>query len=187
MRKIHILKWLNNVNIRKKLIYSYILVVLLPVLLIGLVLTFSMQKMVTERAMYEANNSVERVYARLKEPLKLAQDLFGQLSADANLEDLVLTRYQTVEEVVDAYSRYFGITNSLGSHVKEIQDIKLYTDNKTMLNSGQFIIIDDDISGTPWFKRVRSLNGGLYWQMVYNSRKDTSYLSLTARIKGPIQ
>jgi two-component system, sensor histidine kinase YesM len=187
MKKNHVLKWLNNVNIRKKLMFSYILVVLLPVLLIGLVLTHSMQEMVTERAMYEASNSVERVYTRLSEPMKLARDLFGQLNVDTNLENLVLTRYQTVEEVVDAYSGYSGITNSIGSHIREIQDIKLYTDNKSMLNSGQFIIINDDLYGAPWLKRARSLNGGIYWQMVCSPGRDSSNLSLTALIKGPIQ
>ncbi|MDF2984497.1 MAG: integral rane sensor signal transduction histidine kinase [Eubacterium sp.] len=166
---------------------SYILVVLLPVLLIGLVLTFSMQKMVTERAMYESRNSVDRVHARLNAPLKLAQDLFAQFSMDTNLEDLVLEKYRTVDEVVDAYSGYSGITNGVGSHIIEIQDIKLYTYNKSMLNSGQFIIVDDDLDGTPWLKRARSLNGGICWQVVYNSMRDSSLLSLTAQIKGPIQ
>ncbi len=167
--------------------FSYILVVLLPVLLIGSVLTFSMQKMVTERALYEACNSVDRVYARLNEPLKLAKDMFAQFNMDTGLENLVLKQYSNVNEVVYAYSNYSGITNAVGSHLIEIQDIKLYTYNQTMLNSGQFIIVDDELYRTAWFEHARSLKGGFYWQMVYNPVRGSSLLSLTAQLKGPIQ
>lgn len=187
MKKIHILKRLNNVNIRNKLLSSYILVVLLPVLLIGLVLTLSMMDMATERAMYEASNSVDRVYGRLNETLKLANDLFGQFNMDTNLERTVMTRYQTVNEVLDAYSGYSGIMNCTRYYSREIEDIKLYTYNDTMLGSGQFIIADGDIYGKTWFEQARLLNGGVYWQMFYNPIRNSSYLSLTTLLKGAIQ
>lgn len=185
--KIHILKWLNNVNIRNKLLFSYILVVLLPVLLIGIVLTYSMMKMSTDRAMYEASNSVERVYGRFNEPLKLAKDLLGQFNMDTNLEHLIMTKYQSVNEVLDTYSRYSGIMNCTRYYSREIEDIKLYTYNDTMLNSGQFIIVNDDIYGKMWFEQARSLNGGVYWQMFSNPIRDSWCLSLTTLIKGAIQ
>lgn len=187
MKKIHILKHLNNVNIRNKLLFSYILVVLLPVLLVGLVLTLSMMEMATERAMYEASNSVDRVYRRINEPLKLANDLFGQFNMDTNLERTVMTRYQTVNEVLDAYSGYSGIMNCTRYYSREIEDIKLYTYNDTMLGSGQFIIADGDIYGKTWFEQARLLNGGVYWQMLYNPIRNSSYLSLTTLLKGTIQ
>ena len=187
MKKIHILKGLNNVNIRNKLLFSYILVVLLPVLLIGFVLTLSMMKMATEGAMYEASNSVDRVYGRLNETLKLANDLFGQIHMDTNLERTVMTRYQTVNEVLDAYSGYSGIMNSIRYYSREIEDIKLYTYNDTMLSSGQFIIADDDIYGKTWFEQARKLNRGVYWQMFYNPIRNSTYLSLTTPLKGAIQ
>ncbi|QNU66124.1 sensor histidine kinase [Ruminiclostridium herbifermentans] len=186
MKKIHILKWLNNVNIRNKLLFSYILVVLLPVLLIGFVLTFSMMDMATERAMYEASNSVDRVYGRLDETLKLAKDLFGQFNMDSNLERTVMTRYQTVNEVLEAYSGYTGIINCTRYYSREIEDIKLYTYNETMLDSGQFIVVDDDIYGETWFEEARTLNRGGYWQMLYNPNRNSSYLSLTTQLNGVI-
>lgn len=185
--KIHILKRLNNVNIRNKLLFSYILVVLLPVLLVGIVLTYSMMKMSTDRAMYEASNSVERVYGRFNEPLKLAKDLLGQFNMDTNLERLILTRYQSVNEVLDTYSGYSGIMNCTRYYSREIEDIKLYTYNDTMLNSGQFIIVDADIYGETWFKQASSLNGRVYWQMFNNPIRNSRNLSLITFIKGAIQ
>lgn len=185
MKEIHVSKWLNNLNIKKKLMLSYILVVLLPVLLIGLVLTFNMREMVTDRAEYEASNSVDRVYTRFNDLIKLAQDLFGQFTMDANLDVLVRKSYQSVDEVVDAYSGYSRIKNSLDSHSTEIEDIKLYTFNQTMLNSGQFITIDASRPELPWIKRAKSLNGVIYWQVVNNPLNEKSYLSLTALLKGP--
>lgn len=187
MKKIHILKRLNNVNIRNKLLFSYILVVLLPVLLIGLVLTLSMMEMATERAMYEASNSVDRVYGRLNETFKLANDLFGQFNMDTNLERTVMTRYQTVNEVLDAYSGYSAIMNCTRYYSREIEDIKLYTYNETMLGSGQFIIADGDIYGQTWFEQARILNGGVYWQMFNNPIRNSKHLSLTTQLKGAIQ
>lgn len=186
MKKIDILKWLNNMNIRKKLMLSYIMVVL-PVLLIAFVLTYSMQKMVTDRAMYEAGNSVERVYTRLSAPLKLAQDLFVQFYMDTNLEKIVTTQYESIEDVVNTYSTYYGISNGVVSHIMEVQDIKLFTYNKSMLKSAQFITIDDDLSEESWLKRAESFKGGIYWQMVYSSARDSNLLSLTAQLKGSTQ
>jgi two-component system sensor histidine kinase YesM len=137
--------------------------------------------------MYEASNSVDRVYGRLNEPLKLANDLFGQFNMDTNLERTVMTRYQTVNEVLDAYSGYSGIINCTRYYSREIEDIKLYTYNDTMLGSGQFIIADGDIYGKTWFEQARILNGGVYWQMFYNPIRNSSYLSLTTLLKGAIQ
>ena len=187
MKKIHIIMRLNNVNIRNKLLFSYILVVLLPVLLIGLVLTLSMTDMASERAMYEASNSVDRVYGRLNETLKLAEDLFGQFNMDTNLERTVMTRYQTVNDVLEAYSGYSTIMNCTRYYSREIEDIKLYTYNDTMLSSGQFIIADEDIYRETWFKQARMLNRGVYWQMLYNPIRNSSNLSLTTQLKGAIQ
>lgn len=187
MKNIHILKRLNNVNIRNKLLLSYILVVLLPILLIGFVLTHNMMKMTTERAMYEANNSVERVYGRFNESLKLAKDLLGQFNMDTNLEHVVMTKYKTVDEVLDTYSGYSGIMNCTRYYSRELEDIKLYTYNDTMLDSGQFIVIDDDINGKAWFEQAKTLNGGISWQLFDNSIRNSKYLALTTVLKGAIQ
>lgn len=183
----HILKWLNNVNIRNKLLFSYILVVLLPVLLIGIVLTYRMMKMSTDMAMYEAQNGVERVYGRFNESLKLAKNLLGQFRMDTNLESLIMTRYHSVDDVLEAYSSYSGILNCTRYYPREIEDIKLYTYNDTMLTSGQFIIVDAQIRGENWFEQASSLNGGAYWQIFQNPVLNSKYLALTTLIKGQSQ
>ena len=52
---------INDVSILKKLILSYILVVLVPVLLVGSILTNTMYRLALDQAVNEAHYSVERI------------------------------------------------------------------------------------------------------------------------------
>lgn len=71
--------------------------------------------------MYEVSNSMERVYGRLNGTLKLEKDLFGQINMDTSLEGIVMSRYQTANEVVDAYSGYSGIMNCTRYYSRELR------------------------------------------------------------------
>lgn len=176
-------KIFNNVSTRNKLLLSYIAVVFIPVLLVGLILTFNMKRMAVERAISEATNNVNRIYDRFNETLKLAMDVASKTYIDQNLQEILQTRYDSTEAVMDAYSGYSELSDYASFYYQQFADIKIYTGNTTLLDSVQFEKITDDILKTPWFNVVASGERQFLWQYVYNPRRARYFLSLTSMIR----
>lgn len=184
MRKFYILKVFNNINIRNKLLVSFVLVVLVPVLLVGLILTNNMRQMVVDRATNEALVNVDRIYNRLNETLKLIMDASYMTHIDENLETLLSTNYKTTQEVVEAYKEYKEFNTYINFYSREIKDIKLYSYNKTILDNGQFIKITPALLDETWFKKVLSNNGKIYWQYLNTDGSMNRQLCLSTVVKS---
>jgi two-component system, sensor histidine kinase YesM len=183
VRKLTLVKRFNNIKIGRKLLLSYLLVVFLPVLLVGIILIFNMRQMVVDRAIREASVNVDRTYSRLNEVLKLVMDISYKLQMDQNLEKLLLADYSSAQEVFDTYYQYNEFNNFINLYSLEIRDIKVYTSNKTLLDSGQFIKITPEILNAGWYRKILDANGRICWQYIYDSNKKGYYISLTRIIK----
>lgn len=177
-------QWFNNISIRKKLLLSYLLVVFLPVLLVGLILTSNMRKMALETATNEASNNVDRVYNRLNETVKVAMDVSYRALIDEKLEELLLSEYGTIWEIVSAYSDYKDFNNYMSFYNREIENIRFYTFNTTLLESGQFLKATDSIQQSPWFLQALTNRGRLYWKYMYDEVKRNDFLSLISLVRG---
>jgi two-component system sensor histidine kinase YesM len=175
---------LNNVKIREKLLLSYLFVVFLPVLLVGIIMSFNMRQMVIANAMKEANTNVDRTYSRFNEVLKLVMDISYKTRIDQNLEDLLVTKYTNVQEILDAYNRYTDFNTYANLYSEEINNIKFYTDNQTLIDNGLFTKINKEINQSHWFQKTLNLKGKIVWQYIKDESRDKSYLSLTSIING---
>lgn len=184
MKGFHIYKRFNNISISKKLLLSYVLVVLLPVLLIGLILTYRMKEMVIERSINEASVNVERIYTRLNDVLKLVIDVSDRSQLDQNLENLLLKKYNSTWEVVDAYFQYREFNNYITYFNREINDIKLYSFNETMLDGGPLIKVTSAISNLYWFQQAVKENGKINFHYIYDQEAKEERLCLVRMIRG---
>lgn len=184
MKGFHIYKRFNNISISKKLLLSYVLVVLLPVLLIGLILTYRMKEMVIERSINEASVNVERIYTRLNDVLKLVIDVSDRSQLDQNLENLLLKKYNSTWEVVDAYFQYREFNNYITYFNREINDIKLYSFNETMLDGGPLIKVTSAISNLYWFQQAVKENGRINFHYIYDQEAKEERLCLVRMIRG---
>ncbi len=184
MKGFHIDRSFNNISISKKLLLSYVLVVLLPVLLIGLILTYRMKEMVIERSINEASVNVERIHTRLSDVLKLAVDVSDRSQLDQNLENLLLKKYNSTWEVVDAYFQYREFDNYITYFNREISDIKLYSFNETMLDGGPLIKVTSAISNLYWFQQAVKENGRINFHYIYDQEAKEERLCLVRMIRG---
>lgn len=178
-----IAKGFNNIKIGEKLALSYILVVFLPVLLVGIILIYSMRQMAVDNAMREASVNVDRIYTRVNEVMKLSMDISYKLQMDQNLETLLLTDYKSTREVFDIYYQYNEFNNFINLYSSEIKEIKIYAENDTLLDSGQFIRVTPEISNTEWYKKILNADGRIFWQYLYDDNKHGYFLCLTRIIK----
>lgn len=76
-------------------------------------------------------------------------------------------------QIFDEYLRYY----------KELESIRFYVQNPTMLDNSQFIVSTADIRNTDWYKQAIKSDGRVAWQYVYDNYGKQKYISLTRLIK----
>jgi two-component system, sensor histidine kinase YesM len=176
-----ILKSINNMKIRKKLIIIYILV-LTPVLAVEMYLTSSMRAMIMERAVNEARVNTDRIQYRLNEALKKVTDVSDRLYVDKNLHKIVQTQYKNTMDAVNDYYNYGTFDEYLRSY-QEIDSIRFYAENQSLLDNSRFIKATENIKNSQWYKDAVKSNGRISWQQHYDEISDKSFLSLIRVIK----
>lgn len=173
---------INNLKIRKKLIFSYVIVVLLPVLIVGMYLTSGMRKMVMDKALNEAYTNADRIQDRLTEVIKIANDVSDRMYFNEKLKSIVHKQYKSVAEAVNVYNDNV-IFDEYMRYYKEIASIRFYVDNETMLDDSQFVKTTDNIRSTSWYKEAIEGNGRIIWTYRYDEIVRQNYLSLTRVVK----
>ncbi|WP_379131282.1 sensor histidine kinase [Paenibacillus sp. sgz500958] len=173
---------LNDIKIRNKLLLAFLLVTLLPVLLVGGYLTVEMRSMAFENAIEQASINVERVKKRTEEVIGVSQDISYRLSNDARLKKLAVRNYESTYDVVEAYRDYPDMREYLRLY-NEISNIRLYTDNKTLLNNWELINPSDEIKGSLWYQRGQRYDSMVGWEYIEDERDHHKYLSLVRKIE----
>lgn len=173
----------NSLTLRQKLICSYILVVLIPVLLVGAILTGSMRRLALDRAIHEATAGVERVKKLVTDAMHLSISISNRFFIDRVLEKLLEQDYATTWEVVSAYRDYpdFDVYPEL---YPEIGMIRAYSANPTLLENWRIMRVTPEILQSAWYQQSLSNKGRITWSYVWFPELKKSYYTLTRSITG---
>lgn len=172
----------NNLKLRTKLFLSFIVVVFIPVLIVGIFLTNELRNMALENAMDQTSTNVQRVKARTQELLNVAFDSSYRMANDERLATVSNKRYETVYEVVQAYREY-QVFNENRMLYKEISNLRFYMDNPTMLDNWEFIQPVPAVIESNWYqKALASANGKVSWYFLQDERNKRKYLSLVRKV-----
>ena len=174
---------INNMSIGNKLLFSYMLVVFIPVLLVGFILNYSMRSNIVDSAMREASVNVDRTYSRLNEVMRLVMDISYKMQMDEELEELLLADYRSTQEVFDTYFQYNEFKNIINLYSSEIRDIRIYSGNPSLLESGQIMKLTPDVMETEWYNKINRANGRICWQYLPNASGKGSNMCLTRVIR----
>ncbi|WP_308635069.1 sensor histidine kinase [Paenibacillus silvisoli] len=177
---------MNDLKLRTKLILSCIVVVFVPVLMVGLFLTSELRQMSLDNALEQTAANVERVKKRTAEVINVSYDISYRMSNDSRLEGIAGSQYETVYDVVKAYKEYPDIKEYLRLY-NEISNIRLYIDNKTLLNNWEFIQPSGSIVRSHWYQTAINSSGLIAWNYIEDERDRKNYLSLIRRIDFPNQ
>ncbi|MFC5467682.1 sensor histidine kinase [Cohnella suwonensis] len=173
---------LNNLKLRTKLFLSFIAVVFVPVLIVGVLLTNELRNMALGNAMDQTSTNVQRVKARTAELMNVAYDSSYRLANDERLETVTNRRYETTYDVVQAYREYNDFKENRRLY-NEISNIRFYMDNPTLLNNWEFIQPSPDDEASLWFQRaLGSANGMTAWYYLQDERDNRKYLSLVRKV-----
>lgn len=153
-----IVQFTNNLKLKHKLLISYIVVVMIPVLIVGAVVTAYFRNQAMDRAIAQTVNNVERVKSRAASMLRVPSDISDIFMLDKKLEALVTTRYPSVLELTKAYLEYDDFRAYVRLY-REISGIRFYFDNPTLINNLEFIPVDERTASANWYQKAMAEKG----------------------------
>lgn len=170
-------KRFNDMKMRQKLLISYIFVVLIPVLIIGIILSFELRNMALNDAVKEATTNVDRTETRIQQLLKVPTDISGRLFFDNKLQELLLTKYTSKYDLFMQYKSYDTLAGYVNAY-DELANIRLYPFTKNMMENWNIMRLTPRITSSKWYREVMDNNGTMIWRYAYDETKKASFLSL---------
>ncbi|GBG09150.1 histidine kinase [Paenibacillus agaridevorans] len=175
----------NDIRIKPKLIVSFILVVFVPVLIVGVFLTLAFRQNVLDQATQQVGSNVDRVKSQIANIVRMPLEVSDNLLSDARLMNVVNTQYASTYSVVEAYREYRDIRDSVKLY-NEIHNIRFYYTNPTMLDNWEFLRLTPEKTREPWFHQAMT-EDGIRWQYVEDETKSNQkYLSLVRKVNFPL-
>lgn len=167
---------INNMKIRTKLIISYLSIVIVTVLIVGVYLTSRMNNIVVENAVKEGRYNNNSVKSRMEEVLKLAINTSDMIYQDDNLHSMLKRKYDNYGQVVSAYNEYTILRDYL-KYYNEFNRVEMYVDNDTLLNATGIFKVTDEIKESSWYNKAIEDNGIITW--LYKKDETTGNYSLS--------
>jgi len=171
---------INDLKLRNKLIISFILVVFIPVLIVGVFLTYELRRTILEDAEKQTVDNMERINDRLTELLRVPIFISNDIQFDSQFREIVNHRYETIHEVVAAYRDYNDFSNYTRLY-DEIENIRFYMDNPTLINNWEIIPLSPQTQETFWYRAAQDAKGLGSWFYIDDLTK-SKYLSLVQEI-----
>lgn len=151
------LSWLvrlnNNTKLKHKLLISYVLVVMIPVLIIGIGVTYYFRQQAMDQAIEQARNNVDRIKNQASTFLRVPTDISNLLLFNKELETVVNTEYSSILELTKTYHA-FDLFNEYLQQYRELSAIRFFTYNPTLVNNLEFIPVTEQIEDTEWFDQA---------------------------------
>lgn len=176
------LNWMNHLKLREKLMLTFIVVVLIPITLVGVLLTQELRSIALDDMMEQSKSNSERVKERTYELLKIPTFISNSLEFDRELEELVTTNYTSTFDVFSRYYQYQNFQSYLYTQ-REIKSVRFYYDNPTLINNWEFIPVDQKIRNEEWYQQVEADVGYNRWRLLPDeTNNEQIFLSLVKRI-----
>ena len=164
--------FMNDMSMRKKLVLSFIAVMFIP-LFVCVYLASSMQDILLNNALTQAEYSAERAKDRIERILITVATVGYGLSHDAGLNKLLFTEYGNDFARVSEHWQNGDYTSYIKSYLYDLDGIHFYVDKKYyVLNTGFIKNTSDAISGTPWYRRASEYPFTPFWEYVNNDSYD---------------
>ena len=147
---------LNNVRLRDKMLILYVLSVLIPIVLTNVIFYQVTTDNVKRQRMQDISRALEQIKNEFRAEIDDAVSVSTIFFNDYNLNDIIETEYEQPADYVLAYDAYFRrILNSYTPVYTSVQNIKIYVDNPTLLHSGGFVYITDEVKLSDWYQAAQ--------------------------------
>lgn len=181
---------INNMKLKYKLMLFYVVVVMIPVLIIGIILISYFRDAALERAIDQATNNVEKIKSQMSTKLRVPTDISNLLFFDKNLAALVNREYPSILELTKAYMSYTDFQEYILQY-QEIANIRFFIDNPTLVNNLAITPLNPETEARAWYKKVME-SKGIYWlyiddkeDYIGTTKQSINKLSLIRQVPFP--
>lgn len=143
----------NNLKLKHKLLISYVLVVMIPVLIVGLAVTSYFRQQALDNAIGQTIINVDKIKSQTATMLRVPTDISNLLMFNADLKEIVNKRYKSVVELTSAYLAYKDFQEYRRLY-REIAGIRFYSTNPTLINNLEFIPVDKQTEESYWYQQA---------------------------------
>ncbi|WP_018887249.1 cache domain-containing sensor histidine kinase [Paenibacillus massiliensis] len=179
-----LLRFINNVRLRNKLLFSYVFVVMLPVLLVGGTVIYHLREQALESAIAQTVNNVNKLKNQTDNLLRVPLDISNRLMFDKVFAGIVNKRYSGMLELTTAYNDFHEF-QTYRDQYREIENIRFYSFNPTLVNNTEFIPVQSSQMHESWFQSAMQ-GTSVHWLYVRDSvNNPISGLSLVRQIPFP--
>lgn len=174
----------NDMKLKHKLVISYVLVVMIPVLIIGVGVTYYFRQQAMDQAIQQAENNVERIKNQTMTLLRVPMDISNLLLFNSEIKEIANTKFENMLELTRSY-RSFTLFNDYIQQYRELYGIRFFSFNSTLVNNYEFIPVDTQIENAPWFQKAME-STSIGWFFIPNSEDyPADTLSLVRGVQFP--
>ncbi len=146
------IRLLNHVRLRNKMLAVYFFCVFIPILLTNMIFYNTIAGNVREQRLKDIDRAIGQIQNDFRLLLDDAVGLSSFFYADYKTNDILERNFEHPEDYVEAYDEYLrGVLNSYNPGSLSFQNIMIYVDNPTLLHSGNIGYLSRDIAALPWF------------------------------------
>jgi len=153
---------IGRINIRPKLIILYFVVGIIPCLLISLFLSSNTRGTIIKQRAEILSLDNRRIRDTLVMITNQCIRISEPILFDAHTKRLITTVYTGAQDVSDAY-RTYSLLNNMLIYYPALSGIQIYVTNETMLTRGSFVVADETIRSSNWFREAVNSKGEYFW------------------------
>ncbi|MFD3259099.1 sensor histidine kinase [Paenibacillus lentus] len=158
-RKFKLRKIVNDIPLNYKFFLIFFIGVLLPIILMNLLFMDRMSHLITSREEQNLEISLERARKDIHDYLDGGVAVSHALTRDRTLYEML---DQTYEDQLDFYVAFdeqlrHRVTGYMPVN-NQIQRITIFTDNQTIVNGGNYQVINEEVKTSDWYKLWRESN-----------------------------
>ncbi|ADQ40056.1 integral membrane sensor signal transduction histidine kinase [Caldicellulosiruptor acetigenus I77R1B] len=177
---------LTNLQMRKKFILAFLISAFIPQIILGIILFLNLHSIALENAVSNTKRNVQDVKNKLLDVLQNAVDISNKLYLDKKLLGILSTEYNDISKLYEDYTSYTEFSNLISIYYKNIHAIRVFAFNPTLLETGEFVKIDDFVRRQKWFVHAVEKDGKILWELVFDNDpfRPQYYFSLVRLIKN---
>lgn len=178
-----LLELINNRKIRTKMVYVYILCVLLPVIITNFVMISNIIRVANNEQRQNVNNMAESIANTIDSAIDSAVFVSVDLYTSKSISNFLDVQYDSPEEYVKAYRTVFDNYVFYASSKHLISNLTFYSDNQTMINGGHYYRIQE-ITDRDWYQAFIASGQEVFVHTYFN---DVIYESQRKRMVSVIR
>jgi len=166
--KAYVYRLFNKLKFKQKLVLSYLVVILIPILTLGIYSFTQSKSLLNEQAEQSLDRNAGAAAESVNYKLERYETIVNSILFNAVIQRIVSDQYIDIvnysRDLNDFLSPYFNMISILN---KEVQQISIYTENR-MPEYGEYIIAADKVAGEPWYKQALAMESGTSWHVEGN-------------------